>query len=69
MLFKYKVVDEDGANREGSIDAPNRDMAISGLQRRGLIIISIQDESEQKSIFSFNFNRRVPMRDIVIFSR
>lgn len=55
MLFKYKAIDAEGANKEGEIDAPNRDIAISGLQRRGLVIISIKEEGERKSIFEFSF--------------
>ncbi len=43
MLFKYKAIDDKGISKEGEIDAPNRDIAINGLQRRGLIIISIKD--------------------------
>jgi type IV pilus assembly protein PilC len=69
MLFKYKSVDEQGIKKEGEIDAASRDMAISGLQRRGLIIISIEDESKEKSIFKLSFFDKVSMRDIVIFSR
>ncbi len=69
MLFKYKVVDDQGINKEGEIDAPNRDIAISGLQRRGLIIISIKDEGESKSVFSISFFEKVPMKAIVILSR
>jgi type IV pilus assembly protein PilC len=69
MLFKYKSIDESGINKEGEIDAPNRDMAISGLQRRGLVVISIKDESEQKSFLSLSFFERVSTKDIVILSR
>ncbi len=69
MLFAYKAVDEQGANKEGQIDAPSRDMAVSGLQRRGLIIISINDAEKNKSIFSLSFFERIPMKDIVILSR
>src|SRR3989344_5692304 len=69
MLFKYKAVDAGGVNKEGEIDAPNRDMAISGLQRRGLVIISIKDEKEDKSIFQFSFFNKVSNKDIVILSR
>ncbi|MFH1200871.1 MAG: type II secretion system F family protein [bacterium] len=69
MLFKYKAIDDKGANKEGEIDAPNRDIAISGLQRRGLIIISIKEEGENKSIFKFSFFERVKTKDIVILSR
>ena len=69
MLFKYKAVDDKGINREGEIDASTRDMAISGLQRRGLIVISIKDEKTRKSIFQLSFFEKVPMKDIVILSR
>ena len=69
MLYKYRVVDEQGVNKDGEIDAPNRDIAISGLQRRGLVVISIKDETERKSILFFSFFSRVPKRDIVILSR
>jgi len=69
MLFKYKSVDEQGIKKEGEIDAASRDMAISGLQRRGLIIISIEDENKEKSLFKLSFFDKVSMRDIVIFSR
>ena len=69
MLFKYKAIDDEGMNKEGEIDAPNRDIAISGLQRRGLVIISIKDEAQKKSIFSVPFFEKVKTKDIVILSR
>ena len=69
MLFKYKSVDDKGANKEGEIDAPNRDMAISALQRRGLVIISIEEQAERKSIFKISFFERVKPKDVVILSR
>ena len=69
MLFKYKAVDDKGANKEGAIDAPNRNTAISGLQRRGLIILFIKDAEEKKSLLQFSFFEKVPMKDVVILSR
>ena len=69
MLFNYKAVDSQGANKEGEIDAPTRDMAISGLQRRGLVVISIKDEKESKSIFQRSFFEKVKTKDVVILSR
>lgn len=69
MLFKYKAVDDKGINKEGEIDAPSKDMAISGLQRRGFIIISIKSEGEKKSIFQLSFFEKVPAKDVVILSR
>ena len=69
MLFTYKAVSDQGVNKEGEIDAPNRDMAISGLQRRGLVVISIREEGEKKSIWQLSFLDRVSQKDIVILSR
>lgn len=69
MLFNYKAIDSLGVNKGGEIDAPNRDMAISGLQRRGLVIISIKDETESKSILSISFFEKISNKDIVILSR
>ncbi|MEI7709533.1 MAG: type II secretion system F family protein [bacterium] len=69
MLFQYKTVDASGANKEGEIDAPNRDMAISGLQRRGLVVISIKEEGKKKNIFEISFFEKVSNKDVVILSR
>jgi hypothetical protein len=42
--------DEKGVNKEGEIDAASRDMAISGLQHRGFIVISIIEQGKKKEI-------------------
>lgn len=69
MLFKYKAIDSDGLSKEGEIDAPSKDMAISGLQRRGLVVISIKDEKERQSVFDIAFFEKVKKKDVVILSR
>ena len=69
MLFTYKAVDEKGIARQGEIDASNRDTAISGLQRRGLIIVSIKEEITKKSFLKLTFFEKVSMKDVVILSR
>ncbi len=69
MLFKYKAIDQEGASKEGEIDAPNQDIAISGLQRRGLVIVSIQEEKEKKSLLRLSFFERVKPKDVVVLSR
>ncbi len=69
MLFKYKAIDSTGVEKGGDIDAPNKDMAISALQRRGLVVVSLKDEAESKSIFEMSFFERVSMKDVVILSR
>lgn len=69
MLFRYKAVDDKGINKEGEIDASNRDLAISGLQHRGLVVIYLENVESSKSVFGKDMFERVTMRDIVIFSR
>lgn len=69
MLFKYKAIGAEGENKEGEIDAPSKDLAISGLQRRGLVVISVLEESEKKTFFEISFFERVKPKDVVILSR
>lgn len=69
MLFKYKAIDNTGAEKEGEIDAPNKDIAISALQRRALVVVSIKEEGVRHSVFEISFFNRVKPRDIVILSR
>ncbi len=70
MLFKYKAVTKSGEERKGAIEALNEDVAISSLQRRGLVIVSISG-AEKTSIFEMDiaFLSRVKTKDIVILSR
>lgn len=68
MLFKYKALDQAGKKKEGTIDALNKTVAISALQRRGLIVVSLKGD-EDKSLFRGTFLDRVPQRDVVIMSR
>lgn len=69
MLFTYKAVDGEGINKDGEIDAPSRDIAISGLQRRGYVVISITEQGEKKSILQMSFLNKVSTKEVVILSR
>ncbi len=69
MLFTYKVITNTGEKKEGSIDASTRDLAIGALQRRGLIVMSINEEKEKKAFLSLVFMEKVPMKDVVVLSR
>ena len=68
MNFNYKAVTSTGEKKEGTIDAANKDLAISGLQRRGLIVVSVKSEDDKK-FFEKNLFESVPVRDVVILSR
>lgn len=69
MLFKYQGVDDKGIQKEGEIDAPTKDTAISAIQRRGLIIISIKEQFDKKSFLEISFFDSVKMKEVVILSR
>lgn len=68
MIFIYKAVTSTGEKKEGTIDAPTKDLAIAGLQRRGFIVVTIKSE-EEKTGLQMRFFEHVPPRDIVILSR
>lgn len=70
MLFVYKALDQDGNEREGTIDALSMDVAVTALQRRSLIVSSIQP-AEDKGLLSLEISifGGVSNREIVILSR
>lgn len=70
MLFAYHALDKDGHEREGTVEALSMDVAVSTLQRRGLIVSSIQP-IENKSILSIQIGlfRSVSNKEVVILSR
>src|SRR5262245_13069585 len=70
MLFTYHAIDQDGRKRDGTIEAPSQEVAVSSLQRRNLIVAMIQS-AEKTSIFERDlpFFGRITNKDIVILSR
>jgi len=70
MLFTYHALDPDGHEREGTVEALSMDVAISTLQRRGLIVSSIEP-AIQKSALSMEISifKHVSNKEVVILSR
>ncbi|MCR4276310.1 MAG: type II secretion system F family protein [Candidatus Parcubacteria bacterium] len=71
MLFKYHAIDQDGHERDGTIEAPSQDVAVGALQRRNLIISSIES-GEKKNFLELDipfFGGRISNKDVVILSR
>jgi len=70
MLFKYQTKDTKGLESGGTIEAPNLELAISALQKKELIIISISPVSEvsfwKRTMTLFE---KVRYKDKVIISR
>lgn len=68
-LFSYSALDQQGAERKGTIEATGLDVAIGALQRRGLIVSNIQPVEDKKTGGGFNLFQRVTNGDIVMLSR
>lgn len=69
MLYKYEATTPEGEIKTGTVEAANRDIAITALQRRNLIIIRIEETEKGGLMQRITFLNRIKPRDIVILSR
>lgn len=74
MLFNYKAVDATNLQREGTVEAPTIDAAISAVQKRGYTLVSIDEVNPKEGLagllnVKFTFFQSISNKDIVIFSR
>lgn len=70
MLFKYRALDQDGHEREGTVEALSMDVAVATLQKRSLIVSSIEP-AEKKGVLSMEISlfNHVSNKEVVILSR
>lgn len=73
MLFTYKAIDQTNVQREGTVEAPTVDAAISAVQKRGYTLTSIEEISTGGLAgllnINFSFFQSISNKDIVILSR
>jgi type IV pilus assembly protein PilC len=71
MLYAYNIITKDGEEKEGTIDAVSKDVAISSLQRRGFIIVSLVEEGGGGSFLSGEIKifETVKNKEVVMVSR
>jgi len=71
MLFTYKAIDQANVQREGTVEAPSIDAAITAVQKRGYTLVSIDEMSESGGILNLEIDlfNNVSNKDIVILSR
>ena len=70
MLFTYRAIDQDGHEREGTIEAPSQEVAVSALQRRALIVSAIASAEKRPFLqMDLPFFNSVSNKDVVILSR
>lgn len=66
-VFNYKVVDKNGKNKKGTIEASNRDGAEKKLKADGYAIMSL---TEQNSPFSGGLiKKKVKSKDLAVFCK
>ncbi|MEK7627948.1 MAG: type II secretion system F family protein [Patescibacteria group bacterium] len=69
-VFSYNAVDQEGNQRKGTIDAVNMDVAVTALQRRGLVVAGIDEAQKPSALFErLNLFQGVSNRDVVMLSR
>jgi type IV pilus assembly protein PilC len=71
MLFNYEAITNIGEKKIGTVDASSKDLAISALQHRGLIISSIELAKDKKGLLQMSFfgEKSIKTKDVVIMSR
>lgn len=72
MLYNYKAIDKQGAEKKGQIEATNKEIAIASLQRREYIVVNITEEGGEGLIKKLNdlpFFSKVSQKHIVLMSK
>lgn len=67
-VFNYKVVDRDGKNKKGTIEAPNRDGAEKKLKSEGYSVMSLTEQSSPLGDIGL-FKKKVKSRDLGVFCK
>jgi type IV pilus assembly protein PilC len=70
MLFRYKAITREGSTEEGTIESFSQEIALTSLQRRGLIVSSLKEDHPDDDILKkIPFLNSVSNKDVVILSR
>ncbi|MBP6912372.1 MAG: type II secretion system F family protein [Candidatus Pacebacteria bacterium] len=69
MNYKYDAVTDKGEKKSGLVEAPNQDMAISALQKRGLIVLKVIEEGAPRNFLEISLFESVKTKEVVIMSR
>ncbi|MCA9363220.1 type II secretion system F family protein [Candidatus Kaiserbacteria bacterium] len=74
MLFTYKAVDPNNIQREGTVEAPSVDAAISAVQKRGYTLVAIDETGQSEGLMDLmnielSFFQSISNKEVVILSR
>ncbi len=67
--FDYRARDSQGNPVEGLIEADSVEIATDTLKDKGLFVMSVQVHKERALAMELPFFTRIPIKDLVIFSR
>lgn len=68
MQFHYTAVNRDGKTVQGTIEAADRQAVVEALHKQGSRPLVIKSSSS-KNFLSFDLNRKVKQKDLVVFTR
>ncbi len=74
MLFNYVAIDSQNTQREGTVEAPTIDAAITAVQKRGYTLVSIDEVNKGGGLLGalnieFALFQSVSNKEVVILSR
>ncbi|MEK7185653.1 MAG: type II secretion system F family protein, partial [Patescibacteria group bacterium] len=69
MLFIYKAIDQNAEKKDGMIEAVSVDVAITALQKRGLIVASVVPKEDRGILERFSFFNSASTKEVVFVSR
>ncbi len=69
MIFNYEAISNTGEKKRGTIDAISKELAIVAIQKKGFIVLSINEEGKGDWKKVVIFKKGIPLKDVVIMSR
>lgn len=69
-IFDYQARDLEGKTVTGAVEAPTEKVAQDVLKDKDLVVLSVSERKRGRLLaFSLGFLKRVPRKDVVLFSR
>lgn len=68
-VYKYKVVDANGKNKKGDIEAQSQEQAVSKLKAEGYVVVSCDEAGVMDKDININIKKKVKARDWSVFCK
>ena len=67
--YDYTARDAENNKVQGLVEADTVDIATDTLKDRGLFVLTIEDHKDSAMSFELPFFNKIPIKELVIFSR